>query len=118
MEKMWEDMAPWASKFALSLRKSPEQDKLHWALNPDLEAAKLDLDETGQLLFILSSYHYSLAAEMGRVYAKMRYNSQDAVSRAKLNIIKPHHDSIELKISVVKKLFDRKVRENIRGNNG
>ncbi|MHA2063174.1 MAG: hypothetical protein ACXABY_02215 [Candidatus Thorarchaeota archaeon] len=117
MENIREEMAKWSAQFALGFNKPPETDKLEWALNPNLDTKHLDLDELGQLMFILSSHHFSLAAEMGRVYARMRYDNNDHVSRAKLNIIKPQHDSLEVKISVVKKLFDRKVYAHKRMNN-
>jgi len=110
-----EKMAEWTSKFGLNINAGPADDKLKWALDPELDVKELDLDETGDLLFTLSSYHYTLAAEMGRVYAIMRYSNDD-VARAKLNVIKPQHDSLELKISVVKKLFDRRCNEYRRQN--
>lgn len=116
-ENIREQMAKWGAQFALAFNKPPKEDKLEWALDPDLDASKLELDEIGDLMFILSSYHYSLAAEMGRVYARMRYNPSDTVSRYKLNVIKPQHDALEMKISVVKKLFDRKVYAHKRVNN-
>lgn len=106
-----EKMAAWSSKFGLNINAGPEEDKLKWALDPNLKVASLDLGQTGELLFILASYHYTLAAEMGRVYAIMRHDN-DPLARAKLNVIKPQHDSIELKISVVKKLFDRRIHEH------
>jgi len=117
MENIRDEMARWGAQYALAFNKPPEQDRLEWALNPDLNAHELSLDQLGQLMFILASYHYSLAAEMGRVYARMRYNPSDNVSRAKLNIIKPQHDSLEVKINVIKKLFDRKVYASKRMNN-
>ncbi len=116
MENIREEMGKWSAKFALFLADSPKEDKLKWALDPNLETAMLGLDELGQLMFILSSFHFTLAAEMGRVYARMRYDSNDSLSRAKLNIIKPQHDSLDLKISVIKKLFDRKVYAHKRMN--
>ena len=117
MENIREKMDKWSAQYALVFNKLPEEDRLKWALNPNLKASTLELDELGELMFVLSSYHFSLAAEMGRVYARMRYDNNDHVSRAKLNIIKPQHDSLEVKISVVKKLFDRKVHAHKRMNN-
>ena len=116
MENIREEIAKWSSKFALFLATEPETDKLEWALNGNLNTHELSLDELGQLMFILSSHHSTLAAEMGRVYARMRYDSSDSVSRVKLNIIKPQHDALDLKITVIKKLFDRKVYAHKRMN--
>jgi len=108
-------MTTWSRKFGLDINAGPTDDKLKWALDPNLDTTKLDLDKTGDLLFALSSYHYTLAAEMGRVYAIMRHDNDD-LARAKLNVIKPQHDSLEIKISVVKKLFDRRANEHRRNN--
>jgi len=67
-------------------------------------------------LFVLSTQHLSLAAEMGRNFAAVKWNG-NRVDRAKLNMLKPIHDSLDLHITVLKKLYDRKVREDMRRSN-
>jgi hypothetical protein len=114
-KQMTENMATWTKKFGLDINAGPTDDKLKWAMDPKLDINSLDLAQTGDLLFALSSYHYTLAAQMGRVYAIMRHDN-DPSARFKLNVIKPQHDSLELKISVVKKLFDRRANEHRRAN--
>lgn len=110
-----ERLAEWTEKFGLNIHAGPENDKLKWALDPTLSPKTLDLEETGELLFVLSSYHYTLSAEQGRVFAIMRHDNC-SFARAKLNIIKPQVDSLELKISVIKKLFDRRANDHRRVN--
>jgi hypothetical protein len=117
MEKeIKEKLRSWSEQFGLNIRSGPENDKLKWALDPKLKVSSLEIDDVGELLFVLSSYHYSLSAEMGRAYALVCYDS-DPVARAKLNIVKPQQESIALKISVVKKIFDKKIREHMRSDN-
>jgi len=110
-----EKLAKWTQKFGLNIHTGPGEDKLKWALSPDLDIKSLDLDRAGELMFALSSFHYTLAAEMGRVFAIMRHDNCP-MARLKLNIIKPQLESIELKISVVKKLFDRRANEYRRND--
>jgi len=103
----------WKSRWGLTLIGDVKTDRLEWALGCVSEASSLSLDDIGDLMFVLSSHHTSLAAEMGRTFARLKWSNGD-VDRAKLNMIKPIVESIELKITVLKKLFDRKVREDMR----
>lgn len=114
---MKEEFSNWKSRWGLTLIEDVQTDKLEWALGCISEASSLTIDEIGDLMFVLSSHHTALSAEMGRNFARVRWKN-DPTSRAKLNMIKPVVESIELKITVLKKLFDRKVREDMRQKNG
>lgn len=110
------DFDKWKNRWGLALIKDVNADRLEWALNNTQKASELSLDELGDLMFVLASHHVSLSAEMGRNFAAMKWNGNN-VDRAKLNMIKPIVESIELKITVLKKLFDRRVREDMRRKN-
>ena len=77
-----------------------------------MEAKRVD-----EAMLILASYRLTLASQMGLCFARVKVleatGPRDALltQRAKLNIIKPWHDAIEAKISVLKKVHDRKVKE-------
>lgn len=101
----------WSHRYGLDKgRRGLDKTRLDWALDPNLQLSELSIDELGDLMFILSSYHYTLAAEMGRNYSRIKYSRTDKKSEAKLGIIKPLHDSLEVKISIIKKVFDSKIR--------
>lgn len=106
----------WKKQWGLDLINSPENDRLTRALDASLKPSSMTLDELGDYLFVLSTQHLSLAAEMGRNFAAVKWNG-NRVDRAKLNMLKPIHDSLDLHITVLKKLYDRKVREDMRRSN-
>lgn len=103
----------WKETWGLNLISSPKEDKLKNVLNPDMDFSLMTIEEVGGALDVLSNYHLALAAEMGRNFAAVNWNGNKN-SRAKLNMIKPIHDSIDLRITVLKKIFDKKIREDMR----
>jgi len=111
-----ENNEAWKSRWGINLIKTVPGDRLEQAFDSDKLPSKMELDELGDLMFVLANHHLALAAEMGRNYSRVQWNS-DRLARARLNVIKPIHDSIELKITVLKKLFDRKVRQDMRRKN-
>lgn len=106
----------WKKQWGLVLITNPNGDRLQKALDATNKPSEMTLDELGDCMFVLSSQHLSLAAEMGRNFAAVKWNG-NRVSRAKLNMLKPIHDSLDLHITVLKKLYDRKVREDMRNKN-
>ena len=106
----------WKKQWGLNLINSPEGDRLAAAFDATLHPSVMTLDELGDCMFVLSTQHLSLAAEMGRNFAAVKWNG-NKISRAKLNMLKPIHDSLDLHITVLKKLYDRKVREDMRRSN-
>lgn len=114
-QKIFKD---WKEQWGLDLISAPSTDRLKAALDAELQPSHMTLNELGDYMFVLSTQHLSLAAEMGRNFAAVKWNERDRVSRAKLNMLKPIHDSLDLHITVLKKLYDRKVREDMRARNG
>lgn len=106
----------WKKQWGLDLIMSPTEDLLQKYLDPTINPELLDIQELGQMMSVLSNFHFSLASEMGRKFASVRWKEHKA-DRAKLNMIKPIHDSLDLRISVLKKIYDRKVRKDMRSNN-
>lgn len=106
----------WKKQWGLSLINKPEGDRLEKSLDAANKPSEMTLDELGDCMFVLSSQHLSLAAEMGRNFAAVKWNG-NKVDRAKLNMLKPIHDSLELHITVLKKLYDRKVRQDMKVRN-
>ena len=107
----------WKKQWGLDLINSPTDDRLKSAFDADRTPSTMSLNELGDYMFVLSTQHLSLAAEMGRNFAAVKWNERDRVSRAKLNMLKPIHDSLDLHITVLKKLYDRKVREDMKVRN-
>jgi hypothetical protein len=107
----------WLKKIGIDQLKPYDTGEISWALNlgegiKDLEAAKIDA-----AMLILANYRLNVSHQMGMCFARVKYledrGPRDALSaeRAKLNIIKPWHDALEAKIAVIKKIYDRRIRE-------
>lgn len=99
----------WRGSTLIDQIESPKSDQLVLLMGRT-DSRKLSIPELGYIIETLANYHLFLAAEMGRIYARVQYNG-DKIERAKLNMIKPVHDSVKVKIDVLKKIFDSKVKE-------
>jgi len=115
---MKKEVDAWLEKIGIDQLRPYDTGEISWALNlggdiKNLEAALIDA-----AMLILANYRLNVAHQMGMCFARVKYleerGPRDALSteRAKLNIIKPWHDALEAKIAVMKKIYDRKIRES------
>lgn len=114
-----DEIDKWVAKIGADKLEPYDTGEMSWALNfsvkqdDEIHPATLD-----SVMLILSNYRLMLAYQMGLVFARVKYledthanRNKLAEQRALLNIIKPWHDAIEGKIAVVKKIYDKKIRE-------
>jgi len=110
-----EEIKEWRKSTYMDKIACPGKDQLETALEIT-GASQLTIPELGLVIETLANYHLYLAKEMGRIYARVQWNS-DKTERAKLNMIKPVHDATKVKLDALKKVFDAKVQEDRRRNN-
>lgn len=89
------------------------------------EISSFSLRELDESLIVLTNYLIYVSYEMGRLFAMVRFleSTDDRqklnIERVKLNIVKPVHDALKVKIDILKKIYDRKIweaRSNATGN--
>lgn len=106
-----EEVKNWRLSSGLSFITSPENDAIEQAVK--LSGAgfgSLAPREQDEILSVLSSWHFFLSAEMGRIYARV-VAAGSATDRAKLNMIKPAAEALKVKVDTLKKIYDRRIRE-------
>jgi len=112
-----DEIAKWRTKIGLDQLLPYDTGEIQWALNIGKDLNYLEVGKVGEVMLILSNLRFTVAEQMGMVFARVRYcethgpKNELAVQRAKLNIVKPFHDAIEAKVAVVKKVYDFKVKE-------
>ena len=107
----------WLKQVGIDQLHPYDTGELAWAINVGKELNDLEAAEVDAAMLILANYRLMLSYQMGMCFARVKYLEQRGpraaldAERAKLNIIKPWHDGIEAKITVIKKIHDRKVKE-------
>lgn len=106
-----EEVKRWRGEVGLSFITSPENDAIDQAVKlSGAGFSSLAPREQDEILSVLSSWHFFLSAEMGRIYARVVVNGNVA-DRAKLNMIKPAAEALKVKVDTLKKIYDRRIRE-------
>ena len=112
-----DEIAKWRKKVGLDQLLPYDTGEVQWALNIGKSINYEEVGKVGEVMMILSNLRFTVAEQMGMVFARVRYlethgrGDELSVQRAKLNIIKPFHDAIDAKVAVVKKIYDFKVKE-------
>lgn len=108
----------WRKQIGLSTLQLGDKTEIEYAMNicgPDLTA--ISIVQMDEVMSVLANYLLFLAHEMGTLFARVRYLESAGPKRllyeqrAKLNIVKPVHDAIKVKIDLLKKIYDRRVRD-------
>ena len=121
------EIEDWRKQLGLNTLDLGDKTEIEFAMNvrgADLTA--LSIVQVDEVMSILANYLLYLAHEMGILFARVKYLESAGPKRhlygerAKLNIIKPVHDAIKVKIDLLKKIYDRRVKEaqNATGNRG
>ena len=112
MEKSeMDEVKKWRAETGLTFITSPENDAIEQAVKlSGAGFASLAPREQDEILSVLSSWHFFLSAEMGRIYARVVATSS-GTDRAKLNMIKPAAEALKVKVDTLKKIYDRRIRE-------
>lgn len=115
---MKDEIERWKTATGLSSISMGDKDCIQYAMDVEgVELTTLNVIQLDEVLSILANYHIFLASEMGTLFARVKYLEANGPSgdlnlqRAKLNMVKPVHDAIKVKIDVLKKIYDRHVRE-------
>ena len=108
----------WRKQVGLSTLELGDKDEITYAMNVQgAELTALSPVQMDEVMSVLANYLLFLAHEMGTLFARVKYlesagpKSRLLGERAKLNIIKPVHDAIKVKIDLLKKIYDRKVKD-------
>jgi signal recognition particle subunit SEC65 len=110
-QKEAEEIKKWRAETGLTFIVSPSEDAVEKAIKSSGEGfSELHPRSQDEVLSILSSWHFYLSAEMGRIYARVVINANE-VDRAKLNMVKPVAEALKVKIETLKKIYDRRIRE-------
>ena len=106
-----DEVKKWRAETGLTFITSPENDAIEQAVKlSGAGFASLAPREQDEILSVLSSWHFFLSAEMGRIYARVVATSS-GTDRAKLNMIKPAAEALKVKVDTLKKIYDRRIRE-------
>ncbi len=110
----------WRKQTGLSTIEMGDKSEVEYAMGICGTAlTTLSPVQMDEVMSNLANYLLFMAHEMGVIFARVRYleavgpRDKLVVERAKLNIIKPVHDAIKVKIDLLKKIYDRKVREHV-----
>lgn len=113
-----EKIDKWRKEVGLTFIGLGDKELISYAMNVQgSDLANLTLVQMDEVMSILANYLLFLAHEMGVLFARVKYlesiRSMNLLyaERAKLNIIKPVHDAIRVKIDLMKKIYDRKVKD-------
>ena len=111
-----QEIEEWRKKIGLDKLAYGDTGEIEWALNV-ADFSELEPEKIESAMLILSNLRFTVAYQMGLAFARVKYFEANGVRdsltewRAKLNIIKPYHDAIEAKVAVLKKIYDRRIRE-------
>lgn len=114
-----EQIDNWLKETGIDKLRPYETGEIDWAINIGRKLSTLKIEEIEAAMLILSNYRLTIAHLMGMCFARVKYfeakrDHENLIGqRAKLNIIKPWHDAVEAKVAVIKKIYDRRVREAI-----
>lgn len=112
-----QEIDAWKKKIGLDKLKYSDTGEVDWALNIGRELSSMEPEKIEAAMLILSNLRFTVAYQMGVAYAYVKYYEANGPHasinewRIKLNIIKPYHDAIEAKVAVLKKIYDRRIRE-------
>ena len=107
----------WLKDTGIDQLQPYDTGEIAFAVNAGKDLSGMTAADVDKVMIVLANYRLTLAYKMGVCFARVKVleatGPRDALieQRAKLNIIKPWHDAIEAKITVLKKIHDRKVRE-------
>jgi hypothetical protein len=114
----------WRKQTGLSTLQLGDKTEIEYAMNVQgSDLTTLSPVQMDEVMSVLANYLLYLAHEMGVLFARVKYLEAAGPKRllygerAKLNIVKPVHDAIKVKIDLLKKIYDRKVRD-ATGNRG
>lgn len=119
-----EHIEKWLKETGIDQLQPYDTGEIAWALNIGKELVSLDAKTIDEAMIILANYRIMLAYKMGMCFARVKTleaqgpRDQLLQQRAQLNIIKPFHDAIEAKITVLKKIHDRKVKSDATSSRG
>jgi hypothetical protein len=106
-----ERIRKWREETGLNFIHSQSEDAIKVAIERSGEGfADRHPKEQDEVLSILSSWYFYMAAEMGRIYANVVLTS-NVEERTKLNMLKPVVEALKVKIETLKKVYDRRIRE-------
>lgn len=110
----------WQKEIGLSTLELGPKGEIEYAMNiHGGDLSELSIVQMDEVMSILANYLLFIAHQMGLIYARVKYlesrgpKGKLLIERAKLNIIKPVHDAIKVKIDLLKKIYDRRVKENL-----
>ncbi len=104
-------ISKWRNSIAIDFEELPADDPIKHALSVQGEdITKCSIDELGQHISVLANYYMFLSSEFGRVGSRVTYFG-DEVERVKLNQLRPWRDSVKVKIDFLKKVYDRKLKQ-------
>ena len=114
-----EEIENWKKKVGLDQLTYGDTGEIAWALNvgKELTITGSQPEAIEAAMLILSNLRFTVSYQMGLAFARVKYFEANGpresltVWRAKLNIVKPYHDAIEAKVAVLKKIYDRRVKE-------
>lgn len=119
-----EQIENWRKEAGLNTIEMGDKSEIEYAMTIyGSDLTQLSAVQMDEVMSTLANYLIYVAHEMGTIFARVRYlestrgpASSLNTERAKLNIIKPVHDAIKVKIDLLKKIYDRKVKENVAGS--
>lgn len=117
-----QEIETWKKKVGLDQLGFADTGEIAWALNIGTELSKLEPERIEDAMLILSNLRFTVSYQMGMAFAYLKYfesngpHNMVGIWRAKLNIVKPYHDAIEAKVAVLKKIYDRRVREAVNAS--
>lgn len=111
------EIEDWKKKVGMDQLSFGDSGRVAWALNVGEELTTAEPQKVEAAMLILSNLRFTVSYQMGLAFARVKYFEANGpredltVWRAKLNIVKPYHDAIEAKVAVLKKIYDRRIKE-------
>jgi hypothetical protein len=113
-----EEIEDWQKQVGISTLVIGDKEVIEYSMNIQGEGlSQLTIVQLDEVMSVLANYFLYLAYQMGTLFARVKYlesagpKSRLYAERAKLNIVKPVHDAIKVKIDLLKKIYDRRVKE-------
>ena len=112
-----QEIDQWLKSTGIDRLQPYDTGEIDFAINAGKQLSSMEAAKVDEVMLVLSNYRLNLSFQMGLCFARVKAlevtgpRDELIAQRAKLNIVKPWHDAIEAKISVLKKVHDRKVRE-------
>lgn len=111
------DIEGWKKQIGLDGIQSNAQNEIQFVMSlTSKELAAMDAKQFDEIMLVLGNWFFFLSHEMGTIYARVRHMQNTPsekldLERAKLNILKPVHEALKVKIEVFKKVYERKIWE-------